>query len=174
MTSLYHLFRKALYPRKQRLKIYLALLASSLLLYLQPFRLGIVLGHSMEPTLNNTDLFLLEVKKVSPQDLKVGDVIAVKVDGLILVKRVYALPGQKVKKVPGRGDNLYYWLSPWWLSKNTYEVPEGHILVIGDNLDDSMDSRDFGPIPLEDVVGKVILPQVARPPYIRYFSSRSG
>ncbi len=171
MIGLYHLFRKALCSRERRLKIYLVLLAITLILYLQPFRLGIVLGNSMEPTLNNADLFLLEVKKISPQDLKVGDIVAVKVDGLILVKRVYALPGQKVKKVPGKGDNLYFWLSPWWLKKNAYEVPEGHILVIGDNLDDSMDSRDFGPIPLEDVVGKVVLPQVARPSYIRYPSS---
>jgi signal peptidase I len=35
-----------------------------------------------------------------------------------------------------------------------YKVPENHIFLIGDNTTNSHDSRDFGAIPLSDVIGK--------------------
>jgi signal peptidase I len=35
-------------------------------------------------------------------------------------------------------------------------VPEGHIYVLGDNRNRSSDSRQIGPIPLENIQGKVI------------------
>jgi len=34
-------------------------------------------------------------------------------------------------------------------------VPNGHCFVLGDNREDTEDSRDFGPVPLRDIVGKV-------------------
>ena len=36
------------------------------------------------------------------------------------------------------------------------QVPEGHIWLEGDNLPWSRDSREFGPVPLALVIGKVI------------------
>lgn len=37
-----------------------------------------------------------------------------------------------------------------------YKVPEGHIFVLGDYRTNAKDSRDYGPIPLKDVKGKII------------------
>ena len=37
-----------------------------------------------------------------------------------------------------------------------YVVPEGHIFVLGDYRTQTTDSRDFGPIPMDAVEGKVI------------------
>ena len=39
-----------------------------------------------------------------------------------------------------------------------YRVPDGHYFVLGDNRDNSRDSRfsDFGFIPAEDIAGKVM------------------
>jgi signal peptidase I len=36
-------------------------------------------------------------------------------------------------------------------------VPDGQYYVLGDNRDDSRDSRDWGPVPLEMIRGKVLL-----------------
>ena len=35
-------------------------------------------------------------------------------------------------------------------------IPKGSILVLGDNLVDSKDSRDFGPIPISSISGRVL------------------
>ena len=36
------------------------------------------------------------------------------------------------------------------------EVPEGHILVLGDNLENSIDSRLFGFVEIDDIIGNVV------------------
>ena len=35
-------------------------------------------------------------------------------------------------------------------------VPEGHVLPLGDNRDNSQDGRYFGPVSADDVNGKVV------------------
>ncbi|MFI9846273.1 S26 family signal peptidase [Nonomuraea sp. NPDC051941] len=63
------------------------------------------------------------------------------VDVGLLIKRVVATGGDRVDfPVPGAGP----------------VVPEGHLAVRGDNVDESFDSRDFGYVPPERVVGVVV------------------
>jgi signal peptidase I len=35
-------------------------------------------------------------------------------------------------------------------------VPAGQVFVLGDNRSDSIDSRTFGPVPADDIVGRVV------------------
>jgi signal peptidase I len=46
--------------------------------------------------------------------------------------------------------------APFPDSGQTYVVPDGHVFVLGDNRDNSHDSRHWGSVPLGDVRGKVV------------------
>lgn len=82
-------------------------------------------------------------------------------DGLAwVVKRVAGLPGMPLTvsdhrlKLGSRSVSL----SPaqeYWLGACT-QVPAGSVFVLGDNQDRSRDSRDWGFVPLQDVVGRSI------------------
>lgn len=83
------------------------------------------------------------------------------------IKRVIALPGETVDIkdgkvfVNGRPLNEPY-LPPGTLTMAgvkdyPFTVPAGHLWVMGDNRTGSSDSRAFGPIPEDDVVGRTIL-----------------
>jgi signal peptidase I len=78
-----------------------------------------------------------------------------------LIKRVIGLPGETVTV----RDNTVYIdgrpLDEPYLPEGTFTdtfdgepIPEGHIFVMGDNRTDSRDSRFFGPVPIDDVVGR--------------------
>ena len=130
-------------------------------------------GYSMEPTLDNGDMLLLQCVGYEPQR---GDIVVLRKPFADItspiVKRVIALGGQTVEidydtstlyvdgmpqDEPYLGEPMYTPGSPY--EQGTYwEVPEGSIFVMGDNRNASADSRhiDMGEIPEERVLGKVL------------------
>ncbi|KAF2748703.1 LexA/Signal peptidase [Sporormia fimetaria CBS 119925] len=114
------------------------------------------------------------------KNVQVGDIVVYKIpiqqkgSG---VKRVIGMPGDLVAVVTrGKLDEDLVDLDPAKKASSTgapakqfaevtekmIRVPEGHCWVVGDNMEWSRDSRNFGPLPLNLVSGKVLA--IAWPP----------
>ncbi|HNI36290.1 MAG TPA: signal peptidase I [Microthrixaceae bacterium] len=82
----------------------------------------------------------------------------------VLIKRVIGLPGETVESRDGQvyidGKALVEDYLPEGTETHNIdtpiEVPEGHLLVLGDNRGASFDGRYFGPIDKDLVVGRAI------------------
>lgn len=122
-----------------------------------------VLGPSMEPILKDKDVVVVIkfFNKVKHNDVVVFEYKNTK----NLIKRVVGLPNDVVKIKDGllyvndQVVNEEYVLSEnntKILNKDFGKIPEDEYLVLGDNRDDSLDSRTIGFIKRESIVGKVI------------------
>jgi signal peptidase I len=91
-----------------------------------------------------------------------GDVVIVDVPGEIepLIKRVVALPGETVEV---RGGQVFidgqHQEEPWTTRQGGPDypptlVPASHVFVLGDNRASSRDSRAFGPVSIDQIVGR--------------------
>lgn len=122
---------------------------------------------SMEPTLEVGDRVL--VNRLSRTDVHRGDIVVIKrpeADGgriRELIKRVVAVGGDTVET---QGDRLVvngqpvdepYVRSDPGDPVQRQQVPAGHVFVLGDNRTRSSDSRTFGPVPDDTVVGRAFL-----------------
>ncbi len=137
-------------------------------------RMAGVVGSSMEPTLHNGNWVILSQvgAEYTPE---YGDIVVVsQPNGLdeVIIKRVIATGGQTVDidfdtgvvYVDGQALSEPYTAAPTYLNFNDgvtfpLTVPEGYVFVMGDNRNDSTDSRSslIGCIRNEYILGKVKL-----------------
>jgi signal peptidase I len=135
---------------------------------------------SMLPTLQIGDRIIVDKLSYHLHGVDRGDVVVFRrppleqADYSDLVKRVIGLPGDTISSVGGRvyidGQPLN---EPWlptpepattpsplpdgFSLNHPYTVPADEYFVMGDNRTDSEDSRYFGPIPKNLIVGKLVM-----------------
>lgn len=128
-------------------------------------------GASMEPTLHDNDyLFICTTASVQYEDIVVfSRWDETQHNWKQLIKRVVGLPGDVLRAEDGvlyrkeEGTNSFCvvdesYLGFSWTKRNSFDsitVPQDAIFVMGDNRDDSSDSRTFGPVPVSNVMGVV-------------------
>ncbi len=122
-----------------------------------------VLGQSMEPNLHTAQRVVVE--KVTYRLFhgpRRGDVVVIDLPGQsdMLIKRVVGLPGETIEV---RGGEVYIegqrLEEPWAVklggsSYGPQTIPPLHVFVLGDNRGASNDSRNFGPVPIDSIVGR--------------------
>ncbi len=122
-------------------------------------------GYSMQPTLQNGEFVIVNKLSYKLGNPKTGDVIVFhypKDPKQEYIKRVIGLPGESVKvsngKVYVNGQALnepYIAAAPRYQAD--WHVPAGTLFVLGDNRNNSSDSHDWGPVPMNEVIGKAWL-----------------
>lgn len=131
----------------------------------------IIPSESMDPTIEVGDMVLGEKVSLKSEDPKPGDIVFFKNPDPdsshgVLVKRVVAVGGQTVdlrygkvyidgvEEKGGHAHGMNMPLEERYLETDVsfpYTVPEGCIWVMGDNRENSLDSRSFGAIPIDTV-----------------------
>ncbi len=122
-----------------------------------------VKGHSMEPTLVDGQIILIDKLYYKFYEPKADDIVGFSVDTLEekIVKRIVGVEGDVVDYIDGMlyvngmavdrmesGDIQY-----------PFTIPRDNYFVVGDNADNSIDSRYelIGLICNEDIIGKIII-----------------
>jgi signal peptidase I len=122
-------------------------------------------GPSMEPSYYNMDRIVVSRISYMIGDIQRGDVIvfpAPMSPDEDYIKRIIGLPGDRIRVM---GGYVYvndiaieepYIKSPPLSPMAEVVVPEDSVFVMGDNRNVSSDSRSWGPLPIDDIIGKAV------------------
>ena len=126
-------------------------------------------GDSMQNTLNNKDrLFVVNSFLKRPKEKDIVILNTYDVFNFLIVKRIVATEGQKVE-LKQEGENFYVYVNDSKLDENYIKepidkesvgvlkyplvVPKGYVYVLGDNRNNSTDSRIMGLVNVEKIMG---------------------
>ncbi|HUF32362.1 MAG TPA: signal peptidase I [Acidimicrobiales bacterium] len=125
---------------------------------------------SMFPTLRDQDRVLVNKLSYQLHDVNRGDLVVFErppeeMASTIndLVKRVVGLGGEEISVVDGvvlidgRPLDEPYLKGTTTADMEPVRIPEGHVFVMGDNRGNSSDSRFFGPIDEDLIVGRAFI-----------------
>jgi signal peptidase I len=148
-----------MYTITRHIFLFITASAFALFICISFFKVYQVRENSMEPFLRNGQTILI-IKEKNPQS---GDVVVFKnpEDSKLVVKRCILSPGDPVIidngslitseiKIPLTTKQLKK------LSSLTF-IPENMFFAAGDNIFNSHDSRDYGPVFIENLKGRVLL-----------------
>ncbi len=134
----------------------------------QPF---IVSGESMIPTFENAEYLIVDELTYRFEPPQRGDVIIMRYPldtKKFFIKRIIGLPGESISiegstiTITSAGSSTPLVLSEPYIKNNANDsihvtLSDSEYYVLGDNRPASSDSRRWGPLPKEDVVGRPLL-----------------
>ncbi|MGM0522570.1 MAG: signal peptidase I [Bacillota bacterium] len=130
-------------------------------------------GDSMEPTLHNQDFLMMERLSYYMDEPERFDIVVFRATKQKdYIKRIIGLPGEAIEYrdnqlfINGIEKDEYFITDP-----NEYtndftvgdiepghdQIPEGYYLVLGDNRNNSTDSRTIGLVPKDRIMGRAFL-----------------
>lgn len=135
-----------------KVKIVTATVVTLILLGFNPFSIMRVHGNSMAPAINNGELVITVNRG---KTLKVGNVVTFTQKGEHLMKRVVGIEGDILETRHGflfrNGERVEESWASDLSDEISVEVPDGKVFVMGDNSEESLDSREFGCIAITSV-----------------------
>ena len=140
--------------------------------YLFLFRPSVVFGMSSYPTIKPEEKVISEKISYYLHALNRGDFVILqspKNSEVDFIKRIVGLSGEKLRISNGKVfinggllDESYLYEGTFtapesYLAENSETlIPDGHFFVMGDNREHSSDSREFGPVSQDNIVGRVL------------------
>lgn len=135
---------------------------------IQPF---IVKGASMEPNFFDSEYLIIDEMTYRFRNIERGETVVFRPPGnesQFYIKRVIGLPGETVEIIDGtiKIYNLEYpngviiqedYLEEETIGRSYVTLGLNEYYLMGDNRDQSLDSRTFGPVSVDDIVGRVWL-----------------
>jgi signal peptidase I len=119
-------------------------------------------GQSMEPNLHNNERLIIEKISYHFHPPRRGDIVIIRMPNRHsdpLIKRVVGLPGETIEIRDGHVYINGQMLNEPYLEQLTYGdtgpqvIAPGNIFVLGDNRGASNDSRSFGEVSIDRIVG---------------------
>ncbi len=152
----------------------------ALFIFISPVKIQ---GSSMENTLYNGQL--VATWRFAPSSYNVGDVVTIQLDNKIIIKRIVAVGGEEIAfAYDDGGICLFKRKNGEWIKQNesytkgkstnklnyssitVYDdatsitegimVEKGKVFVLGDNRDNSMDSRSYGQFKTSNIISKMV------------------
>ena len=129
---------------------------------------SLVDGHSMQPTFYADDRLVVSRVHYLLGEPQRGDILvfnSLEQPGVMLIKRVVGLPGETVElhnqtiSINGNALDEVYVKEPCRINRcadSAWTLAENEYFMMGDNRNNSRDSRRFGPVPLNKIVGQVV------------------
>jgi signal peptidase I len=136
-----------------------AVIYAGMRLFIRNFRID---GSSMEPNLQHGQLVVIARWCYWFRSPERGDIIVFHAPGSErrdLIKRVVGLPGEQIQIANGQvlvnGQVLQEpYIYPGPSSEGAWQLGEHQVFVMGDNRGRSLDSRSWGPLQTDRIVGK--------------------
>ncbi len=123
-------------------------------------------GQSMEPNFHTNEYVLVNKVAYLLQQPQRGDVVVFHYPLDIhkdFIKRMIGLPGDLIRvtntsvSINGQTIQEPYIRVPFNFESNSWKLGPGQFFVMGDNRDNSLDSRSWGPLDRSYIIGKVIV-----------------